>query len=118
MEKKKKRNKFNAVKTTVNGIKFDSKLEAKRYGQLILIEKGGLIKHLKLQVPFRLDMSHKTCPCCKAVNYKRYVADFTYIEDGQLVVEDAKGKPTVDFRRKKRLMKAIYGIDVKLWPER
>ena len=42
-------NKYKAVKTTIDGITFDSKREAKRYTELKLLEKSGMITHLELQ---------------------------------------------------------------------
>ena len=47
-------NKYKNKKTTINGIKFDSKLEAKRFTELKLLEKSGLIEDLKLQPSFEL----------------------------------------------------------------
>ena len=49
----------------------------------------------------------------------RYIADFRYKivdDDGSAkeVVEDAKGFETADFKLKKKLMKAVYQIDVYL----
>lgn len=42
----------------------------------------------------------------------RYRADFTFIRDGALVVEDVKGFRTDKYKLKKLLMKAVYGIDI------
>ena len=47
-------NKFNARKTVVDGITFDSKKEANRYRELKLLERAGKICCLRLQVPFEL----------------------------------------------------------------
>jgi len=46
----------------------------------------------------------------------RYVADFGYIENGAVVIEDVKSKITKGlpvYRLKKKLMKALYGIDIR-----
>lgn len=41
-----------------------------------------------------------------------YIADFEYCENGRLVVEDTKGYRTATYRLKRRLMKAVYNIDI------
>lgn len=85
---------------------FPSKREAKRHQELSLLEKAGKISELKRQVPFEFIVKgHKVC---------RYIADFTYVENGKPVVEDAKGFVTQVFRIKARLMQACFGIEVKL----
>ncbi|HXG59179.1 MAG TPA: DUF1064 domain-containing protein [Thermoanaerobaculia bacterium] len=83
---------------------FDSKREERRYGELLLEEKAGLITKLRRQVEFPLVVNR--------VLIARYVADFVYERDGREVVEDAKGVRTRDFVMKKKLMRAIYEIDV------
>ena len=47
--------KYNARKTVVDGIKFDSKKEAARYSELKLMEKAGEI--------YNLITSRKNCSC-------------------------------------------------------
>ena len=49
-----KRHKYNARKTELAGITFDSKKEAKRYEYLKHLEMVGIISHLKLQVEYEL----------------------------------------------------------------
>jgi hypothetical protein len=41
------------------------------------------------------------------------VADFTYMEDGKLVVEDCKGFKTDVYKIKKKLMLWVHGIRIK-----
>ena len=109
-----KRNKFNAVKTTIDSITFDSKKESVRYTQLKLYEKGGLITDLKLQVSYelipKLSINGKTERAIK------YIADFVYYDTVHKceVVEDVKGMITDVFKLKYRLMKFIHGIDIKI----
>jgi hypothetical protein len=96
--------KYNNTKTVVDGITFDSKKEAKRYGELKLLESAGKISALKLQVVFVLSPSvviaKRKRPALK------YVADFTYIENGSHVIEDCKGMLTPVYRLKRHLMYA------------
>ena len=99
--------KYHAQRTEIDGVKFASKKEANRYLQLKAFERVGLIKDLKLQVPYQI------IPKSKYGRAIKYVADFVYYEDGQKVVEDVKGFKTDVYKLKKRLMAEVYGIEVK-----
>lgn len=99
-------NKYNAKKTVVDGITFDSKKEAKRYGELLLLQRAGVISNLQLQVPYILINKSKYGRAIK------YVADFVYYENKQIVVEDVKGIRTPVYRLKKRLFEEKYGIRI------
>lgn len=105
--KEKKKSKYGNDKTIVDGIKFDSKREANRYKELILLRKAGVIGLLRLQVRYELNDGG-------AFSFV-YVADFVYteIKTGKEIVEDAKGAHTVVYKKKKKLMKKIYGIIIK-----
>ena len=109
-----KRNKFNAIKTTIDGITFDSRKESVRYSQLKLYEKGGLISDLRLQVPYEL--IPKLVINGKTERAIKYVADFVYYDTVHKVeiVEDVKGMITDIFKIKYRLMKVLHGIDIKI----
>ena len=99
--------KYRNKKTSVDGIRFDSKREANRYMELKLLERAGIIKGLKRQVPYILIDKSRYGRAIK------YVADFVYYEDDKLVVEDVKGVRTPVYKLKKRLMAEVYGIEVK-----
>lgn len=77
-EKVKADYKYHNEPTVVNGIKFDSRKEARRYEQLMLAMELGAIKELRLQVDFTLIEAYTdhTGKRCRAL---RYAADFTYI---------------------------------------
>ncbi len=118
------RSKYKAVKTTIDGITFDSKREAKRYTELKVLEKAGHITHLELQPEYQITINGaKIC---------KYKADFRYFtvraennersynskgewqtptmtgdKEGQ-IVEDVKGFKTPIYRLKKRLVEASY----------
>lgn len=97
-------NKYHAKKTTVGGIVFDSKKEADRYLQLKQLEEHYQIQDLQRQVKF---------PLIKKSKYGKeikYVADFTYLENGKLIVEDVKGVKTPVYKLKKRLLAEKYDI--------
>lgn len=100
------KNKFRAIKTEIDGIVFDSKKESKTYLELKILEKAKLIKNIQLQVPYLIEINGmKIC---------KYVADFVYIDckTGKTVVHDAKGMKTPVYNIKKKLMKAVLGIDI------
>lgn len=103
-------NKYHAEKVTINGIKFDSKHEAQRWSELVLLERARAINDLQLQVKF---------PLIPKSQYGReivYVADFTYYEDGKLVVEDAKSSITRKnpvYRLKRRMFMERYHLRIK-----
>lgn len=80
--------KYRNVKTVVDGITFDSKKEAARYGELILFARSGEIQDLELQKTFLLIDKQ---PGERAVTYK---ADFAYKQDGREIVEDVKSEIT------------------------
>ena len=97
-----KRSKYGAKKTVVDGITFDSMAEAARYSVLKILQAGGLISDLRLQVKYDIAVnSKKVC---------RYVADFVYSENGKEVVEDVKGMKTPVYNLKKKLMEAVFGV--------
>lgn len=91
-----KANKYKAEPTYADGIRFASKAEARRYGELKLLEKAGTISSLTLQPRYELPGGI------------RYVGDFAYTENGQAVCEDVKGMETPVFRLKKRLFLDTY----------
>src|SRR5579872_3499173 len=98
--------KYGAKRTVVDGITFASKREATRYSELKLLERAGTISELTLQPSYKLMIG--TDLIC------RYRADFSYKERGVgPVVEDAKGVETQIFRLKRKLMRALLGIEVR-----
>ena len=94
-------------------LRFDSKREAARYDELMLMLKAGEIEDLRLQREFTLIEAYTT-PDGQHIRAERYKADFTYLRDGQLVVEDVKSKATrtVAYRIKKKQMLEKYGITI------
>ncbi len=91
-----------------DGQVFDSVREFHRYGVLRLLERAVKISDLKRQVSFELIPKQDGERACN------YVADFTYMENGKLVVEDCKGYATEVFRLKKKLMMWVHGIRIKI----
>jgi len=88
----KKKNKYNAIKTEVDGIIFDSKMEANRYTELKVLLRAGLIRDLERQVSFIVsDAVEWGEITLSAIKYK---CDFRYYDCSieKEVVEDVKGK--------------------------
>lgn len=108
----KKRPKYKAQPTVVGDIKFASKAEAKRYGELRQLLRAGAIAELELQPVFQLAPSVMLDGRKKPA--LRYVADFAYVDaaTGRRVVEDVKGMATPAYRIKRHLMKTYLGIEV------
>ena len=108
---KRSRPKYGNKKTTVDGITFDSKWESQRYLYLKSLERAGRVQNLELQPRFIITVNgQKICT---------YVADFRYDKEDaegnwEHIVEDAKGVETPEFKLKKKLMKAVYNIDIYL----
>lgn len=122
------RSKYHAQNVTVGGIQFDSKKEATRYSELVLLERAGRIQNLQRQVKFVLIPAQREF--CNEIYTKgkkkgcfkpgkllekelSYVADFVYTEDGKQVVEDTKGFKTKDYIIKRKLMLWVHGIRIK-----
>lgn len=109
----KPKNKFGAVKKTVDNVKFDSTKEANRYEQLKLLQRAGRIRDLRWQVKYPLIPSQKFRDG-KTMIGTYYLADFVYFDcdKGCEVVEDVKGKKTDVYQIKRKLMKLILDIEI------
>lgn len=115
--------KYKAVKTTVDGIVFDSKRESRRYMELMRMQDEGLISDLELQKRYLLipeiRLPDSVGPRGGKIRGKvleravYYVADFVYQQDGKTVVEDCKGMRTDVYKIKRRLMQENYNITIK-----
>ena len=100
---------------TVDGIRFDSQKEAKRYQELLIMQKAGLIRGLERQKRFLLIPSQRIGK--KVVERECvYVADFVYLKEDKVIVEDVKGYKGGGayqvFTIKRKLMLQKYGIRV------
>jgi hypothetical protein len=98
-----KRSKYGNIRTEVNGLKFDSKKEAKRYSELIILEKTVLIRDLICQPAYPLIVGGE--------QVAKYVADFRYMVEGRVVIEDVKSESTAKnavYRLKNKMFHACY----------
>lgn len=118
------RSKYGNKKTVVenNGarLSFDSRKEARRYKELLILLRAGEIRELHLQEHFTLTRPYKL-PSGEMVKREEYVADFVYQRrkatlDGSLcwqtVVEDVKGVRTTEYLHKRNRMQEVYGITI------
>ena len=106
---KPKRSKYGSKRVEVDGIKYDSKIEARRGIELIAKERIGEIAHLQHHVVFPLYVN--------GIKIGSYEADFVYWTGNVRTIEDVKGVQTDVFRLKSKHM-AAQGDPVTLWPER
>ena len=120
------KNKYHSKKISVNGIIYESKKEYKRHCELLLLEKAGAITDLQTQVKFILipvqfetferygKKGQRLKDGSRCVEKEcAYIADFVYTENGEKVVEDAKGFRTKDYIIKRKLMLWVHGIKIK-----
>ena len=100
------RNKYHAKVTEIDGIRFDSQAEARRYVALKSMERSGEIIGLKihpryiLQSPFIRDGRRE-----REITYE---GDFSYVKDNRLVVEDVKGLKTDLYKVKRKMFMYRY----------
>lgn len=104
-----RRSKYNNKQTREDNITFDSLKELRRYRELKLLLKAGRIQDLEVHRRFLIEV--------KGQLICRYEADFTYFKGRDMptyefVVEDCKGVKTPLYKLKKKLMKAVLGIDI------
>jgi len=88
---------------------FASRAEAKRFAELRLQERSGLITKLHTQVSYPVVIN--------SFQVTKYIADFVYLKNGQRIIEDVKGdiKFLTDvFKLKKKLIEAIYNVEILL----
>ncbi len=109
----KTKTKYHNIKTKLDGIVFDSRKEARRFPELKLMEKAGLISNLQRQVRIELIPAQKDENGKVIERRVDYIADFVYQQNGQTVYEDTKGKRTPDYIIKRKLMLWVKGIRIK-----
>lgn len=113
----KKPAKYRNRKVEAFGLKFDSKAEAARWGELLMLERLERIGSLRRQVSLELLEGVKLWGHTRAQPAVRLIVDFAYIEGGVWVYEDMKSPATAKlpaFRLKCHMAKAIHGIDVRV----
>ena len=104
--------KYRNKRVELDGYTFDSKAEARRYGELKLLHQAGEIQELQVHPRYTLLDPFE----CKGVRYRSivYEGDFEYVENGKRICEDVKGKVTAVFALKKKLFVNRYGDSIEL----
>jgi hypothetical protein len=102
----KRPHKYGATAVTIDGIRFASKKEGKRYAELKLLAKAGEINGLEIQPALPVQSPNGTL-------IFTYKADFSYwTKGGQRVIEDVKGVRTPVYLLKKKIIEALYGFEI------
>jgi anaerobic selenocysteine-containing dehydrogenase len=105
--------KYNARRTEIDHIAFDSKIEGEYYRYLKQQQEEGKIKEFELQPIFTLQEGFR-----KNGKYYRpilYIADFkVYDNDGTVQIIDVKGYETADFKIKRKLFEKKYPFSLVL----
>lgn len=116
---RRRQHKYRAKSQVIDGIRFASQKEAKRYGELKLLEKAGKIEDLTLQTAFTFpingeDMRYGKSPTGRQGRKVTYKCDFDYVdaETGARIIEDTKGFKTAEYKLKHALMLAVHGIEI------
>lgn len=127
------KSKYGSRKVISKGYVFDSRKEVRRYNELLLLERAGVIQDLQRQVPFELIPAQyeeiptgefykrgklKGQPKTKRVCIEKsvvYNADFVYYENGKMVVEDTKSEATKtkDYILKRKMLLYFKGIKIR-----
>jgi hypothetical protein len=120
---------YNKKARTADGEVHDSLKEARRWSELLLLERAGVISNLRRQVKYVLIPRQDETFARYGKDGKRlkdgtrtierecsYIADFVYEKDGEEVVEDVKGYKRGGayelFSCKRKLMLFRHGIRV------
>ena len=101
-QRRKRKNKYGAKRVEIDGYKFDSMAEGERYKELKAIKVDDLEPHPKYDLHVN------------DIKIGTYSPDFQYTVNGELVVEDVKGRATLTplYRWKKKHMLAEHDIKV------
>lgn len=109
--------KYHARAETVDNLHFASQKEARRYGELKLLQQVHAISDLECQPEFPLSVVKifRNGWPIELATVGKYIADFQYtdLRTGEIVVEDVKGVRTPVYQLKKKLVAAIHGITVR-----
>lgn len=105
---KPKANKYGAKKTFLDGVTFDSRRESEVYADLLIRHRAGEITDLVRQRQFNIVVNGDLIG--------RYTADFSFndLVAQRYRVLDVKGVVTREFKRTKKLIKALYNIDIEV----
>jgi hypothetical protein len=107
--------KYHAQATVMDGIRFDSRLEANRYTELMLMAKAGEIAYFLRQVPFHLPGGVRYVVDFMIVRVRRPMVVVQGVDNGVTITfEDCKGHQTQDSTNKIKQVRALYGVEIQL----
>lgn len=109
---KQKTSKYRNQKVVYEGMQFDSQLELQRWRELVMLAAAKSITDLRRQVHYDLVVN--------GMLVTTYTADFEYVEGGRKVTEEVKSAGTRrarDWPLRRKLMRAVHGIDIQVWGE-
>lgn len=103
-----RKHKYASKACVIDGIRFASETEGRRYNDLVMLSRAGQIKDLKVHPAFRVEMNGKWL--------FTYNADFQYhdMKLGHDIVEDVKryaGRTPI-YALKKKIVEALYGFPI------
>ena len=97
------KHKFGAIQCERDGKKFPSKLEARYYDKLRMLQNSGQVLFFLRQIPFDLPGS------------VRYVCDFqVFYSNGEISFVDTKGKDTALSQTKRKMVEELYPITIEI----
>ena len=117
-----RRSKYGNKKIQIDGYTFDSLAEGRRYRELKLLLDAGVISRLEVHPPYQLQGSYPQPETGKRIRAITYEADFEYIEDGKIVVEDVKARDrktgefvlTAVFKLKRKMFEYKYNMLIRI----
>ena len=101
-----RRNKYNAKRTSVDGYMFDSMREAHHYGDLKLMERAGELSGIEVHPVYPIEIN--------GMRICAVEADFRFVQRGTIRVQDVKGMDTALSKIKRKLVKAIHGVEIEV----
>jgi hypothetical protein len=90
------------VPIEVDGIKFPSKKQARRWRELQILQRAGEINQLIPEVSFPIGGGHRM----------RVDALYRRVSTGETVWEDTKGHVTPEWKLKRDIAEKLYGIKI------
>lgn len=112
-----RRSKYHAIPTELDGIRFPSMGEANRYAELKVLQSAGQISGLEVHPVFPIIIEGAPLRIRAKNGVGRKIVaemDFSYVENGQRVIEDFKGKDNPYSRIKRALVEHIYRVTVRV----
>ena len=104
-----KRNKYNAEPVYVDGWRLDSKREARRFQELLMLQRTGKVIRFLRQVPLHLAPAgtHQKRASIMRLDFVVWWAN------GSITWEDSKGVKTEAWKVRAAMAEKLYNIEIK-----